>query len=72
MRVIMGPLLGQAAGYSPGFYDGRHLTEPSVLRMAKSFEKPAIPSVQRAESLKADAEAKLRKNADEKMNAAER
>ena len=72
MRVIMGLLLGLAAGYGYGFYDGRHHTEPSVLRMAKSFRKPTIPAVQRAESLKVDAEQKLQKNADEKMKAAER
>lgn len=74
MRVLMGILLGLAAGYGYGFYDGRHHTEPSVLRMAKNMKnirKPSISSVQRAESLRADAEAKLQKNADAKMKAAE-
>ena len=72
MRVLLGILLGLAAGYGYGFYDGRHHTEPIVLRMAKSIRKPSISSVQRAESLRADAEAKLQKNADDKMKAAER
>lgn len=75
MRVLIGLLLGLAAGYGYGFYDGRHHTEPSVLRMAKnvkSVKKPSISSGQRAESLRADAEAKLQKNADDKMKAAGR
>lgn len=72
MRVIIVLLLGLTAGYGYGFYDGRHHEQPSVLRVAKSFRKPPISAVQRAESLKTDAEAKLQKNADEKMKAAER
>jgi hypothetical protein len=40
--------------------------------MAKSFKQPTIPAVQRAESLQADAEARLQKNADETMKGAER
>lgn len=71
MRVIMGLLRGLAAGYSHGFYDGRHHTEPSVLRLAKSLRKPTIPAVQRAETLKADTKARMQNNADEKMKAAE-
>lgn len=72
MRVLVGLLLGLAAGYSYGFYDGRHHPEPSVLRMAKTFRKPSISAVQRAESLRIDAERKLQKNADDKLKAAER
>lgn len=70
MRLLVGLLLGIAAGYSYGFYDGRHNAQPSVLRVAKSFRKPNISAVQRAESLRADAEAKLQKNADDKLKAA--
>ncbi len=69
MRILVGLLLGLAAGYSYGFYDGRHHTEPSVLRFAKTLRNPASSAVQRAESLKTDAEAKLQQNADEKMKA---
>lgn len=72
MRVIMGLLLGLAAGYGYGFYDGRHHREPTVLRMARTFRKPSIPALQRAESLRTDAERKLQQNADDKMKAAER
>lgn len=72
MRVLVGLLLGLAAGYGYGFYDGRHHSEPSVLRMAKTFRKPSISAVQRAESLRADAERKLQKNADDKLKAVER
>ncbi|HEY3288345.1 MAG TPA: hypothetical protein VGJ96_14590 [Gemmatimonadaceae bacterium] len=70
MRLLLGLLLGLAAGYSYGFYDGRHHTEPTVLRMVKSVTNSRINSVQRAESLKVDAEKKLQQNADEKMKAA--
>ena len=68
----MGLLLGLAAGYGYGFYDGRHHGEPSVLRMARTFRKPTVSAVQRAESLRKDAEMKLQKNADDKLKAAER
>lgn len=71
MRLFMGLRLEPAAGYGGGFCDGRHHTEPSVLRMAKSIKKPTISSVQRAESLRADAEAKRQRNADARMKAAE-
>lgn len=71
MRVLAGLLLGLAAGYGYGFHDGRHNSEPSVLRMTKTFRKPSISAVQRAESLRADAEGKLQRNADAKMKAAE-
>ena len=71
MRVSMVLVLGLAAGYGYGFYDGRHHAEPTVLRLAKSLRKPSVSSVQRAEFLRADAEAKLQKNADEKMKAVE-
>ena len=72
MRVLVGLLLGLAAGYGYGFYDGRHHTEPSVLRMAKTLRKPSFSAVQRAESLRRDAERKLQKNADDKLKEAER
>lgn len=71
MRLLFGLLLGLAAGYSYGFYDGRHNTEPTVLRMTKSLRKPNVSAVQRAESLRADAERKLQENADAKMKAAQ-
>jgi len=69
MRVLMGLLPGLAAGYGDGFHDGRHHDEPSVLRMAKAFRKPSITAIQRAEALRVDAEGKLLKNADDKLNA---
>ncbi len=71
MRILVGLLLGLAAGYSSGFYDGRHHTQPTVLRLVKGFKAPGVNAVQHAESLKADAEAKLQRNADEKMKAAQ-
>src|SRR5450759_3354122 len=46
--------------------------EPSVLRMAKTLRKPSFSAVQRAESLRRDAERKLQKNADDKLKEAER
>jgi len=49
MRILLGLLLGLAGGYAYGFYDGRHNTEPTVLRMTKDFRKPSISAVQRAE-----------------------
>jgi hypothetical protein len=70
MRLLIGLLLGLAAGYGYGFYDGRHNTQPSVMRVIKGFKAPGISAVQRAESLKADAEAKLQQNANEKLRAA--
>ena len=66
MRILVGLLLGLAAGYSYGFYDGRHHTQPTVLRFMKDFKAPGVSALQRAESLKADVEAKLQQNADEK------
>lgn len=69
MRILLGLLLGLSAGYAYGFYDGRRHSEPSVLRVMKTFRHPGLSAVQRAESLKADAEAKLQKNANEKMEA---
>ena len=71
MRVLVGLLLGLAAGYGYGFHDGRHNSEPSVLRMARTFRKPSISAVQHAESLRTGAERKLQQNADAKMKAAE-
>jgi hypothetical protein len=71
MRILVGLLLGLAAGYGYGFYDGRHNAEPSVLRLTKQFRKPSVSAVQRAESLKADAEARLQQNADAKLKAAQ-
>jgi hypothetical protein len=71
MRILIGLLLGLALGYGYGFYDGRHNTEPTVLRLTKGLRKPNISAVQRAESLRADAEAKLQQNANEKMKAAQ-
>lgn len=71
MRILVGLLLGLAAGYSYGFYDGRHHTQPTVLRLMKGIKPPGAAAVQHAESLKADAEAKLQQNANEKMKAAQ-
>ena len=72
MRVLVGLLLGLAAGYGYGFSDGRQHSEPIVLRMAKTLRKPSFSAVQRAESLRLDAERKLQKNAGDKLKAAER
>lgn len=69
MRLLLGLLLGLSAGYAYGFYDGRHHTEPTVLRIVKSVKYPGVSAIQRADSLKTDAEAKLQKNANEKMEA---
>jgi hypothetical protein len=71
MRILVGLLLGLAAGYAYGFYDGRHNTQPTVVRMVKGFKSPGASAIQHAESLKADAEAKLQQNANEKMKAAQ-
>jgi hypothetical protein len=71
MRILVGLLLGLAAGYSYGFYDGRHNTQPTVVRLVKGFKRPSASAIQHAESLKADAEAKLQQNADEKLKAAQ-
>lgn len=69
MRILLGLLLGLSAGYAYGFYDGRRHNEPAVLRIMKTVKRPGFGAVQRAESLKTDAEAKLQKNANEKMEA---
>ncbi|MDP1892110.1 MAG: hypothetical protein Q8K55_14545 [Gemmatimonadaceae bacterium] len=71
MRILVGVLLGLATGYGYGFYDGRHNAEPSVLRLTTQFRKPSVSAVQRAESLKTDAEVKLQQNADAKLKAAQ-
>lgn len=71
MRVLIGLLLGLLLGYGYGFYDGRHNTQPTLLRVTKQFRKPSISAVQRAESLRADAEAKLQQNANDKIKAAQ-
>jgi len=71
MRVLVGLLLGLAAGYSYGFYDGRHNTEPSVTRLTKTLRKASIAPVQRVDSLRAGAERKLQENADAKMKVAQ-
>ncbi len=70
MRVLVGLLLGLAAGYAYGFYDGRHNTVPAVMRLTKGLRVTGVPAVQRAESLKADAEAKMQQHANETMKAA--
>ena len=69
MRILLGLLLGLSAGYTYGFSDGRHHSEPTVLRMVKNFKHAGFSAVQRAESLKAEAEAKRQKNASEKTEA---
>jgi hypothetical protein len=72
MRLMLGLLLGIAGGYGIGFYDGRHHTEPSVLRVVKGFKNPVGQVNRVRDSLAADASAKLQKNADDKVTAAER
>lgn len=71
MRLLIGLLLGLVLGYGYGFYDGRRHTEPTLLKLTKSLQKPNVSAVQRAESLRADAEAKLQQNANAKMKAAQ-
>ncbi|MBW7932931.1 MAG: hypothetical protein H3C62_04820 [Gemmatimonadaceae bacterium] len=70
MRLVLGLLLGLTAGYAYGFYDGRHHTQPTVLQLIKKANPPRVNAVQRAESLKTDAERKLQQNADDKLKAA--
>jgi hypothetical protein len=72
MRVALGLLLGLAAGYSYGFYDGRHHTQPTVVRVVKGFTNPVDRAKVLRDSIAADASAKLQKNADDKMKAAEK
>lgn len=69
MRLLLGLLLGPSASSAYRFFDGRQHTDPTVLRVVKGFKQPRFSAVQRADSLRADAEAKLQKNANEKMEA---
>jgi hypothetical protein len=72
MRLLLGLLLGLAGGYTYGFYDGRHHTQPTVLHVVRAFKNPVSRVNQVRDSLAADASAKLQKNADDKVKAAER
>ncbi|MHB1311344.1 MAG: hypothetical protein ACYC3L_04930 [Gemmatimonadaceae bacterium] len=72
MRLILGLLLGLAGGYTYGFHDGRHNTQPTVLRVVRGFKNPVGRVNQVRDSLAADASARLQKNADDKVKAAER